>query len=206
MTVIHHYYHIYADGEWESPVREHMEALQKSGLSDQPDFFIRVGIVGTEANAHSAQRYLEEQGIKWSLLVWQTTGWEQLTLSRLAADSHHTDGVVLYCHTKGAHNPNPFNVDWRQRMTHFNVARWKDAVAALRTHDAYGCHWMELQGNWIFGGNFWWTHMRHLRLLPQPGVENRWRAEDWVGQLRHLISNFRVQDPAPPFPGAINSP
>jgi hypothetical protein len=203
MTAIYHYYHIYADGEWQTPVREHIEALQKSKLHEETDFLIRIGLVGSEANVNRVQEYLEESEIKWKLVIWRTTGWEQLTLGRLASDSQDREGLAFYGHTKGAHDPNRFNEEWRQRMTYFTVTRWRDAVEALRTHDAYGCHWMELQGNWIFGGNFWWTHMHYLRLLPQPGNENRWRAEDWIGQLRHHISNFRVCDPAPPFPGEI---
>ncbi len=59
---------------------------------------------------------------------------------------------------------------------------------------------MELQGNRIFGGNFWWTHMPRLRLIGLPKMDNRWRAEEWIGSLRHHVP-LEVCDPAPSFPG-----
>jgi hypothetical protein len=204
MTLIHHYYHIYADGAWEIPVREHIDALRESALETHPGFFLRIGIVGNNENVTRVRDYLGEKKIVWALAGWRREGWEQLTLTALATDCQRSDGLVFYGHTKGAHDPSRFNADWRQRMTYFNVTRWKDAVTSLRTHDAYGCHWMELEGNWIFGGNFWWTHMQHLRLLEPPNLANRWRAEDWIGQLRRQIKNFTVCDPAPPFPGCVN--
>lgn len=206
MNSIHHFYHIYADGDWTIPVQEHADALRKSKLQDYPGFSFHVGIVGNEENANRVRDYLDRNKTVWALAGWQHEGWEQLTLSALAADCQHADGLAFYGHTKGAHAPSRFNTEWRQRMTHFNVTRWKDAVTALQTHDAYGCHWMELEGNWIFGGNFWWTHMRHLRFLEPPKLEDRWRAEEWVGHLRHHVGNFRVHDPAPPFPGKVNPP
>ena len=203
MNSLRHYYHVYADGAWEEPLQEHINALRDSALADQTDFVFLVGIVGQKQNADRVRLFLREQKVRWQLAVWQQEGWEQVTLGALARDCVNQDGLVFYGHTKGAHNPTRFNAEWRRRMTHFNVTRWKDAVASLQANDLYGCHWMELEGNWIFGGNFWWTHTQHIRLLEAPKVENRWRAEDWVGQLRHHISNLKVHDPAPPFPGSI---
>jgi len=205
MTPIHHFYHVYADGAWEEAVTEHIGALRESGLELAPGFTFQVGMVGNQKNVNRVREYLDRSSVEWRLAACAREGWEQLTLAALAEESHHVDGLICYGHTKGAHNPSRFNTDWRRRMTFYNLIRWKDAVRSLETHDAYGCHWMELQGNWLFGGNFWWTHIHHLRLLEPPRLENRWRAEDWVGQLRNHIENFKVHDPAPPFPGSIGS-
>ena len=199
MTPIHHYYHIYADGAWETPVKEHTDALRESGLEGHPDFRLHVGLVGNEQNADRVRDYLRKKKMKWTLAGWRSEGWEQVTLNALADDCQRAEGLVFYGHTKGAKDSGRFNDEWRRRMTYFNVTRWKDAVTALRTYDAYGCHWMELEGNWLFGGNFWWTHMQYLRLLEPPGLENRWRAEDWIGRLRHQVKGFEVLDPGPPF-------
>ena len=206
MTPVHHYYHIYADGVWERPVQEHLAALAESGLACYPGFLLNVGVVGTAENLERVQQHLGAERIPWHLAAWQTEGWEQVTLCALARDCHVKDGVVLYGHTKGSHVTSRFNAAWRQRMSHFTITQWRAALDALETCDAYGCHWMELQGNWIFGGNFWWTHMRLLRLLGAPQLANRWQAEGWIGTLRHHIEELRVHDPAPPFPGQIGPP
>jgi hypothetical protein len=203
MTPIHHYYHIYADGAWEDPVREHTDALRESGLEDDPEFRFHIGLVGKAENAQRVKDYLHSRDLAWNLVGSSEKGWEQLTLSALSAASHHHEGFAFYAHTKGAHTPSQFNTAWRNRMTYFNVTKWKEAVTSLDHFSAYGCHWMELEGSWIFGGNFWWTRMEHLRLLGPVSMENRWKAEEWVGHLRHLVKDFKASDPAGPFPGKV---
>lgn len=203
MTPIYHYYHVYADGAWEEPVREHTDALRASGLEVRPGFHFRVGLVGSLENVQKVRDYLAGKNFKWTMIGWRHSGWEQLTLKAVADDCQQTDGLVFYAHTKGAHQPTRFNSAWRKRMTYFNVTRWKDAVASLHTCSAYGCHWMDLEGSWVFGGNFWWTRMEHLRLLGPVSMDNRWKAEEWIGHLRHRLQNFRACDPAGPFPGQI---
>ena len=199
---VHHYYHVYADGAWEEAVEEHTSALRESGLAAYPGFLLNVGLVGSEQNRTAVLQYLAAIKLKSRLVASQPAGWEQVTLHALAQDSWRHDGFAFYAHTKGASVQTRFNTAWRRRMTHFNVTKWRAAVGSLRTVDAYGCHWMELQGNWIFGGNFWWTHMRHLRLIGTPKMDNRWNAEGWIGTLRHHIP-LKVCDPAPPFPGQV---
>jgi hypothetical protein len=206
MTPIHHYYHIYADGTWEDPVREHAAALRESGLENYPNFFWRIGIVGSEENRERVRAYLDRKNFGWDLVRWREEGWEQLTLGALAEDCQQLEGLAFYAHTKGAHDPNPFNNAWRKRMTFFTVTKWKDAVASLESCSAYGCHWMELEGCWLFGGNFWWTWMEHLRLLGPVSMENRWKAEEWVGHLHEQVKDFKACDPAGPFPGTVAKP
>ena len=203
MTRLHHYYHIYADAAWQPAVHEHFTALSESGLSEQNDFCLNIGVVGAAEKIDDVCEYLRTRDLSWRLVASAAHGWEQLTLTALWSDAPSMDGPVLYAHTKGAHDTNEFNQAWRRRMTHFTVTKWRDAVTALHEYDAYGCHWMELEGSWFFGGNFWWTHMKHLRLLEPPRMENRWKAEEWVGHLREKIEGFRVFDPAPGFPGTI---
>lgn len=203
MTPIHHYYHVYADGAWEEPVREHTDALRDSGLEDYPNFLFHIGLVGRKENVQRVRDYLGKKNLEWTLIGWCEKGWEQLTLNGVAHDCKHTEGLVFYAHTKGSHDPSRFNTAWRKRMTYFNVTRWKDAVAKLENCSAYGCHWMEVEGSWIFGGNFWWTHMAHLRLLGPVSMDNRWKAEEWIGHLRHHVKDFRAYDPAGAFLGKV---
>jgi hypothetical protein len=206
MTSIHHYYHIYADGAWEEAVREHTDALRASGLEKHPSFLFHIGLVGSKENRQRVIDYLTENTFEWTLVGWRDKGWEQLTLNAVANDCKETEGLVFYAHTKGAHDAGRFNAAWRKRMTYFNVTRWEDAVARLENYSAYGCHWMELEGAWIFGGNFWWTHMEHIRLLGPVCMDNRWKAEEWIGHLRHHVKGFKVYDPAGPFPGKVATP
>ncbi len=206
VTPIHHYYHVYADGAWHGPITEHVEALRSSGLAARAGFSFHVGMVGRTENVETVRRYLDTTDLSWSLIASAAAGWEQLTLSALTRDSRVKDGLVLYAHTKGAYSPSRFNTDWRQRMTHFNVIRWADAVASLAKCHAYGCHWINLDGNWVFAGNYWWTRMEHLRLMGPPTFENRWKAEEWIGHLPEYIPNFKAYDPAGPFPRKIGSP
>lgn len=203
MTPIHHYYHVYADAAWEEPVREHLAALTESGLSKWSDLSLNVGIIGAPENVERVLAHLGQRDLAWRCVGSAEQGWEQLTLSALWSDSKSRDGIALYGHTKGAHDTNSFNQAWRRRMTYFTVVRWREALAALEHYDAYGCHWINLEGSWIFGGNFWWTHMKHLRHLDPPSLENRWKAEEWVGHLRERVGDFKVLDPAPGFPGKI---
>lgn len=203
MAQLHHFYHIYADGEWREPVEEHLQALKTSGLGAEVGFTLSIGLVGNDDNTALVRAYLNGHSIRWTEIAWRQQGWEQVTLSVLARESHRLEGFVFYAHTKGASTPSRFNTAWRQRMTYHTVACWREALLSLETHHAYGCHWMKLQNSWLFGGNFWWTRMCHLRLLPPPGKHSRWAAEGWIGLLPRYIDGFAACDPAGPFPGKI---
>lgn len=200
---LHHFYHIYADGEWREPVEEHLQALKTSGLGAERGFSLSVGLVGNDWNSAAVRKFLNDHSVRWSEIASSQEGWEQVTLNALAHESHTLEGFVLYAHTKGASTPSYFNTAWRRRMTYYTVTRWREALLSLETHHAYGCHWMQLQGFWLFGGNFWWTRMCHLRLLPPPGMHSRWAAEGWIGLLPRYIAGFAACDPAGPFPGKI---
>lgn len=64
-------------------------------------------------------------------------------------------------------------------MCYYNVVKWKDAVEKLdEGYKAVGCHWVK---NSFFGGNYWWANTSYLKLLPTPQMDNRWRAEEWIG-------------------------
>lgn len=205
MIPLHHFYHIYADGAWRDPVQEHLEALQTSGLATEEGFSFSVGLVGSETNTAAVRDFLNTHSLPWREISSSRQGWEQVTLSVLARESHTLEGFVFYAHTKGASAPGGFNTAWRRRMTYHTVTHWREALASLETHHAYGCHWMELEGHWLFGGNFWWTRMSHVRLLPTPQLHSRWAAEGWIGQLPKYIPGFTACDPAGPFPGKIGA-
>lgn len=123
--------------------------------------------------------------------------------------SQRNEGLILYAHTKGAHSPIDVNVRWRRSMTYWNVLQWRDAVEKLKTHGAYGCHWIQplismpehRLGNWMFAGTFFWTHCELMRTWPKPALTHRHEAEGFIGYGWHQ-SNFKVWDCTPYFPNS----
>lgn len=84
MADLHHFYHIYADGEWQEPVEEHLEALRASGLGKEDGFSLNVGLVGNESNITAVRKFLSNQSIRWAEIASSQEGWEQVTLEVLA--------------------------------------------------------------------------------------------------------------------------
>src|SRR5208283_418164 len=84
---LQHYYHVYAnrtDG-WKVCVEEHCDALKSSGLLDQLDGPVIVGVVGDRLD----RRLVREAFRAYEVPVWISssvyTTWEQRTLAPLWA-------------------------------------------------------------------------------------------------------------------------
>lgn len=174
--MISHFYHVYANGLWQDPVREHLDALISSELYDNLDN-VFVGFVGSEENVDKAKEYLSSR-INYTAVAQQEEGWEQVTMKHVRFHAHAYDGITFYAHTKGAHDPSRINIEWRKSMTYFNVIRWRDAVHHLKTFDTVGTHWCN---NAFWGGTYWWANNFYLRRLPDVCNEDRWDAEEWIG-------------------------
>lgn len=186
---LYHFYHIYADGQWQTPVSEHIKALKKWDLINNLAAF-KVGIVGTAENRTQVIQYLINERINFDVITQQDNGWEQVTQIPLHTFALDNDGYVLYAHSKGSANPEQPNQSWRKSMTYYNVGQWQTAVQKLdEGFDAVGQHWMfpshhspEHKGWPFFGGTFWWTSLAHIRTLGQPSLEHRHVAEGWIGE------------------------
>lgn len=95
---------------------------------------------------------------------------------RQRANEDSEEVLYWYLHTKGLRwfgTDREQNVlDWIDLMLHWNVTKWKDAVARLSEgYDAYGCGQSTEMSN-HYSGNFWWARGSHLRRLPgsiEPG-------------------------------------
>ena len=177
-----HFYHVYADGTWQTPVAEHLTALKEYGLDDALDVKA-AGVVGTPANCQAA---IETLGPAWQIAATTDTGFEQVTLHKLHAFAAQ-DGKVLYAHTKGAARAAPSSVLWRRRMTEYVVGFWERCAAALDDgFDCAGPHWITPDRFKVpapfFAGNFWWANLSFLRRLPPPGEPDRYAAERWIGE------------------------
>lgn len=180
--MIGHYYHVYADGDWQSIVTDHMKALRASQLWDQLEF-MRIGIVGSSKNRAKVRLALPEAEV----IAEADEGWEQVTLEALHKWSVDNEARILYAHTKGAWSQSELADVWRQSMTFDNVMRWRELVPQLMTNDVAGAFWIHSDmpehrhHRRFFAGNYWWANTAYLRTLPPIGTETRYQAEGWIG-------------------------
>lgn len=193
---IRHYYHLYADGEWELPVAGHFGALADAGLHAETV----VGIVGAEPNrnrAREAVRILcQTDGLPLPVrYVEAYQGWEQHTLREMRRDALELpEFYALYCHTKGAANPAPSQDRWRQAMTTALVGGWQKCTELLAGHDSVGCHRYvppPPRDNPFYAGNFWWARSPVLAGLPDPMSDDvihnhgdeRWTSHRYAAEI-----------------------
>lgn len=203
--MIHHFYHIYADGKWMEPVSEHVRAL-KMGLIDNLDTF-HVGIVGSETNRQAVKDYLLNTQIEFFVCAEEATGWEQVTQIKMWSFCQDNEGLMLYAHSKGSSDPSDVNIRWRRSMTWHCVINWEFAMEKLKDHGAYGCHWIKPLlsmpehkfGNFMMAGTFYWIHCDKLKGFMKPPLTHRWEAEGYIGYIWH-DKPFDVYDPTPYFP------
>lgn len=203
---LYHFYHIYADGHWFTPLTEQLKAVRKSHLHHHLDGFF-IGITSSDQNKGKVTKFLKLYSLffpfKYTIVNHCTTGWEQTTLDKLYDFSLDHDGYVLYAHTKGAATRHNTNTYWRQSMIHFNVKNWKVAVEKLKDHQAVGCHWLlpkdlPYNGNY-FAGNFWWADLALIKTLGKPLRNSRFDAETWLGS-RFETHPFALYDLSPGHP------
>ena len=184
---LHHFYHVYTPKHWKAAVDDHLLGLRKGGLLENLTS-LHVGFVGEIDERQKVKDYLTEQGIKYEIAAEAIFGWEQVTQIALYKFAQDNEGYVLYAHSKGSWSPTAINHAWRKSMIYFNVVKWRNAIKHLETHDAVGCHFInpianmpEHEGTSFFAGTFWWSHLSYVRKLGVPAIENRHRAEDWMG-------------------------
>ena len=186
-----HFYHVFADGDWEIPVTEHLHALTVSGLLDTLDDLF-VGIVGAPEN-----RARVRDAFPAVVVAEADEGWEQVTLQKLHDFSHKHEAKIFYAHTKGAWSRSELARAWRVSMTHDTVTRWGECVHALEKVQAAGPFWLK---SWepehadhesFFAGNFWWARSDYIRTLEPVGMESRFQAEGWVGLGKPSVKIMR---------------
>lgn len=188
---LHHFYHIYCDGDWAEPVTEHCDALVRFGLYDQLDS-LHVGFVGRPDNIAAVKQTLDVLVPKYEICAESPAGWEQETLTPLWEFTKTHDGLVSYAHTKGAARHDIIQRPWRRSMEYYNFVTWQSPVEALTTgYLVAGCHWFyggldinPVYGTGgMFGGTYWWTHCYLLAKNQAPGNTSRFEAEHWIGQI-----------------------
>ena len=193
--MIHHFYHVYADGQWREAFDEHVKALNEHGLAEYLNSF-NVGIVGTPVNRADVIAALDECGIQYSIVAEADEGWEQVTMNRLHEFVQGIEaGWVFYAHTKGAANYTDINIAWRKSMCYHNIVKWRDFEELFNDMnvDTIGCHWVNKS---MYGGTYWWARVPYLRTLSAPLMDNRWRAEEWIGSGKPRIIDLNPGWPA----------
>jgi len=212
MSDLHHFYHVYSKGSWQDPLSEHVSALKQSELLNNLKTF-QVGLVGPESTRNDVKKYLNSEGIKYTVCAEVEDGWEQETQDKIYDFAQNNEGYVLYAHTKNAVTINPLHIAWRKSMTYHTVIIWKDVIKHLDEGCcAVGSHYLE-GGNenvktvsGFFAGTFWWTHLKYVRNFPEkPDRSNRYGAEGWIGWLKPTVcamgEQFQVYDYVPHHPG-----
>lgn len=180
MVSIAHVYHVYVNGNWHDPVREHVLAMTRTDLWRNCRIYI--GFVGHTAERRRAADYIQKF-FPFAIVTEQDNGWEQETMRHIPAIAKQ-HSQLFYAHTKGAVMSGENQHSWRQTMTYYNVLQWRNMVASLQDHDTAGIWWIpkEVHPAPHFQGNFWWANTNYLLTLPEIETNNRWQAELWVGQ------------------------
>jgi hypothetical protein len=212
MAILHHFYHVGADGDWEPAAAAHVAAIRAAGL----DCPVTIGVTGYPANTARAATRMAGMWPEAEIACADGPGFEQptLTLARGWARAHRR-AMILYAHTKGASSGGWFNTAWRESMTADVVGRWAYCLDIL----AGGCdvvapHWLDpdcfpgmahatqRNGGSLTpypGGNFWWARAAYLATLPVPDPDGTpWDAERWVGLGRPHAYDLR-----PGWPGVM---
>jgi hypothetical protein len=196
-----HWYHLFCGGDtpaaWLEPVSEHADALHAGGFPGR----CLVGLVGSRGNQAETRNWLAARWPEAEILVAADSGFEQVTLSALHAWSQGADPgtPVLYCHTKGAFQPTPYNQAWRRAITGDVVTGWAERMGELAAADAAGPHWLTHEEfparveTPFFGGNFWWANAGYLAALPalDSDDDDRYKAEWWIGLGAPRACNVR---------------
>src|SRR5215469_8163517 len=187
------FYHVYCGGAWQEPLAEYLDTL------DYADFKgpLHWGAVGSTQQVAEVVRR-----IGWAPEVWNTEGYEQVTLASVLRYARLNDGAVMYAHTKGASEPDAFRARWRRAMNLRVIDNWRSNLEALDTYQAVGCLWQEKGthggGHFripIFAGNFWMARCDYLRTLPECPTGDRMNAEEWIG-----MGDPKVLDVLPGWP------
>lgn len=211
MNKLHHFYHIYASGMWETPAIEHVKALNDSGLMSQISTF-NFGLVGKTEDQDRVEKFLKENFPSISIVARAEEGFEQETMDAIYDYAKDHDGYVLYAHTKNAKNINDVHIKWRKSMTYFTVMKWKECIDLLNSgYDGVGSHYLKITptqlvsepGNdknypGVFAGTFWWTDLKYIKNFPKVERYNRFDAEAWISNLKQVVENtgkeFKVYD------------
>lgn len=191
------FYHCAIMGEWEAIDKQITERLEKSGLLDRADIFIRNECKDIGLFEFPTLELLDQFAI------------------------YHPDYYILYLMNKGASRTKIEAIDdWRECMLYWNVERWEDCVKKLNEgYEAVGINVVDTPYR-HFQGNFWWAKAKHLTRLGNIkdikvkedktlGIGERHKAEFWIlsqdckvySPYHHKIDPYQHNNPRKNYEG-----
>jgi hypothetical protein len=195
MNKIYNFYHLWVDGNWKTPLNDHISFLEDSLLYGNIEK-VYVGLVGSPTNRITVKEYLRlNAGLKYEVCVEADSGFEQVTQDKMVDFAQDHDGYVFYNHGKASFNDVEFEHAWRKELYSVLVGSWRKAVRKLKEHSMVGTYYltpkhtakegrlkgdsddvkyskfmdlevMEEKGH--FSSNFWWTHLKYVKALGYP--------------------------------------
>jgi hypothetical protein len=196
-----------------------LDYLKSGGLIDNLDEFY-VGIVGKEENRLLVKQYLKERNIKHKVCTEKDEGFEQETLDEIC-NLEDEDAYILYAHTKGSYNDEEYEHRWRKQLSKSLIENWKECLEKLQENQAVGNQYTVV--NYFdsintaicyppgkifarygeFDGNFWWSHLKYLKMLGKPyriktknASYSRESAETWLRNLCNVFDYAKMGDAA----------
>jgi hypothetical protein len=173
------YIHICQKNNWKKSFDMLMTSIKKSGLYDST-YELRLGIVNDSGILLNDNRFNEKK-IK-IIYVGKSKEYERPTLLHMKKMSYidKNNTLYYYLHTKGITHFNTINekyiVNWIEDMLYWNITLWETAINILSKYDTYGCNY----NNTHYSGNFWWSTINNIRLLPDYIPQYYTAPEDWI--------------------------
>lgn len=218
--MVYHFYHVYADGDFNDSVNENFYILARSKLLYVLDN-VYVGIVGSKQNRDKAKDLIKKY-TNFTIINESDEGFEQSTLNPMIKfiREREENVKVLYTHTKGSHSNTEINTMWRRNMNKNLICNWVNCVNKLQEYDAIGCYFLTpghyyYENNKVkkinldtnpdsfkiyktveqncnmFAGNFWWSKKSYMDRLPDVSTEHRWCAESWICSAYPYVLNVK---------------
>ena len=185
------HYTIYRDGKKSDQIfRELISRIKKSGLEFQEIFVV------TNGDTSNLKTNFEEFSVKHVHHESNILSYEFPTIEfmhKFALDSTK-DYALLYLHLKGVTSGDRDNM--KEQMCKSVIDNYKSCISALEDHDACGARLCVYgyKGAAVshFSGNFWWTKVSHVRILPNPSP-----AELYVSHFSLIDGRANKNNTAP---------
>lgn len=176
---IYGFMHIAACGNFRDIAIEQLNRLQKSGLLDATSK-LHVVVLG-----NATLPFLTQPPSTCALAIKTFSNlqlFERTCLNwmREVAEKSTEDDLVWYIHTKGVTSwtkpQYPYCEKWRRLMESVVIDKWRQCRSTIeRGIDNVGILFRKLP--WPhFSGNFWWSHVHHVRKLPFLSVDDKYLA------------------------------
>lgn len=194
-------YHIYCRNDYRKMVLSKFEKLKRAGLWDH---LSSIYLYVTAKREEDIDFFEDLKFISSKIKIFEHK--EPVFFNEADTFNHLKNRVekfennvkILYAHTKGSSYPfNPrmlpgknFTVTqlkshvacWVRYMDLFLIAKWKECVDILDTHDTCGIFMIEKE-KVHYSGNFWWANSDYIKTLPYITTESIAelnRGEFWI--------------------------